>query len=335
MFCSACGAKVRDTDSFCWKCGARVGAPDDGEDNEPNDNVSVVQGEGRSDSASYQSKVQSGKAAKRPGSPKADGSSRAKSNNASETSAKVSAGGAEPKRPVITVGEDGTINVSGSKRIDVGAGSNVKHMSASRIDPSAYAGSWRDIHDAVLAAGFALNGTEAYCSDGSSSITLDYRSDAVLSPNPFPDEAIFAMGVPCESAASVGGIDDIPSSIRASWVQLIMQMNDAHEVAWDDATIVERIVAIADFVGFKPQEVVEGGRGSHELTDAFARAFGVSGKALSGEEASRYYDKRKDKRNGFMLKNDAVRLYGLVGRPCAMFRRELTVNSDGFNFVTE
>ncbi|MBM6907645.1 zinc ribbon domain-containing protein [Collinsella intestinalis] len=44
MFCSACGAKVRDTDSFCWKCGARVGAPDDGEDNEPNDNVSVVQG---------------------------------------------------------------------------------------------------------------------------------------------------------------------------------------------------------------------------------------------------------------------------------------------------
>ena len=44
MFCSACGAKVRDTDSLCWKCGARVGAPDDGEDNEPNDNVSVVQG---------------------------------------------------------------------------------------------------------------------------------------------------------------------------------------------------------------------------------------------------------------------------------------------------
>ncbi len=335
MFCSACGAKVRDTDSFCWKCGAKVGAPDDGEDNGLNGGASALQAEERLGIANSRSEAQSGEIPERLSFPKAVSPSRDTSNNENGKPKKVPSEDAEPSRPVITVGGDGTITVSCPKCADGDAGRDVRHAFASRIDPSTYATSWRDVHEAVLAAGFVLNGMEAYCSDGLSSIVLDYRSDASLSPYPFPDEAIFAMGVPCEDAASMNDVDDIPTGVRASWVQLIMQMNDAHEVAWDDATIVERIVAIADFVGFKPQEVVEGGQGNRELTDAFARAFGVSGKTISGEAAVRYYDKRKDKRNGFMLKNDAVRLYGLVGRPYAMFRGELTVNSDGFNFVTE
>ena len=335
MFCSACGAEVRDTDSFCWKCGAKVGAPDNDENNEPSDDVSAVQVKNRSGFASSQSGVRSDEVAKRPVPPKRDDSLRVKSNNTCEAPEKVLAGGAGPKRPVITVGEDGTINVSGPDHIGGATKFDVKHTFASRIDPSAYAESWRDIHNAVLAAGFVLSGTETYCSDGSPFITLDYQSDASLSPYPFPDEAVFVMGVPCEGAASVSGIDDIPADTRASWVQLIMQMNDAHAVAWDDETIVERIVFIADFVGLTPQEVEEGGQGKREHTDVLARAYGVSGKALSGEVAVRYYDRRKDKRNGFKLKNDIVRLYGWVGHPYAMFRGELTVDSNGFNFVTE
>ena len=277
MFCSTCGAEVRDTDSFCWKCGAKVGEP----------------------------------------------SAKVASIGASECSPKV-------PRKTIFVGEDGTIHVKSPKVAAKSAGASTPAPLATCIDPSSYAGTWLDVHRAVLATGSEFDCLTSNEGDG----TLDYS----LNPEalPFIPENdpgnCFVIGVSGLGNAPVVTPEDIPQSLKADWIQLFLSKVDTDV---DTDTLVWMVRTAADFVGFTPHEIQEGGEGNHELTDAVVASFGISGKTISGEDAVRYYDKRKDKRNGFRFQRDKFRLFGHVGHPIAMYEAEMSVGSTGgINLVT-
>lgn len=277
MFCSACGAEVRDTDSFCWKCGAKVG--------EPNAKVASA--------------------------------------NASERSPKA-------PRKTIFVGEDGEIHVKSPKIAAKDADASAPAPLATRIDPSSYAGTWLDVHQAVLATGSEFDCLTSDEGDG----TLDYSLNPEALPFiPTNDPGnCFCIGVSGLGNAPVVTPEDIPQNLKADWIQLFLSKVDTNV---DTDTLVWMVRTAADFVGFSPHEIQEGGEGNHELTDAVAASFGISGKAISGEDAVRYYDKRKDKRNGLRLQRDKFCLFGYVGQPFAVYEAEMSVGStEGINLLT-
>lgn len=277
MFCSTCGAEVRDTDSFCWKCGAKVGEP-----------------------------------------------------NAGLTSAGEPEITSEVPRKTLFVGEDGTIHVKSPKIAAKSASASTPAPLATCIDPSSYAGTWFDVHQAVLATGSEFDGLDINQGDG----YLDYRLNPEVLPFVPEDDPgnCFCIGVSGIGNAPVVTPEDIPQNLKADWIQLFLSKVDTNV---DTDTLVWMVRTAADFVGFTPLKIQEGGEGNHELTDAVAASFGISGKAISGEDAVRYYNKRKDKRNGFRLKRDKFCLFGYVGRPFAMYEAEMLVGStEGINLLT-
>ena len=277
MFCSACGAEVRNTDSFCWKCGAKVG--------EPNTEVACA------------------------GEPEIT---------------------SEVPRKTLFVGEDGTIHVKSPKIAAKSASASTPAPLATCIDPSSYAGTWFDVHQAVLATGSEFDGLDINQGDG----YLDYRLNPEVLPFVPEDDPgnCFCIGVSGIGNAPVVTPEDIPQNLKADWIQLFLSKVDTNV---DTDTLVWMVRTAADFVGFMPHEIQEGGEGNHELTNAVAASFGISGKAISGEDAVRYYNERKDKRNGYRFKRNKFCLFGYVGRPIAMYIGEMSVGStEGIDLVT-
>ena len=272
MFCSACGAEVRDTDSFCWKCGAKEGQPN----------------------------------------------AEATSAGATEKSSKVS-------RKTIFVGEDGTIHAKSPKIAARDAGVSAPATLVTRIDPSSYAGTWLDIHQAVLATGAEFD--QLLFFEGNE--LLAYRLNPELFP--FASENVLKMSSFNICVANAGSEpaatpEEIPQHLKADWIQLFL---DKVDTGVDIATLVWMVRMVIGFVGFIPEEIQEGGEGNHELTDAMAEVFGVSGKTVSGKEAVRYFDKCHDEQDRTLLERVKLYLFGHIGYPVAAYKAVLEINANG------
>ena len=310
MFCSACGAKVRDTDSFCWKCGAKVGAPEGALDDA---GARAVPGPAARDA----------EAAGRPMRASRTGV-MAKSNAKAGGSVAHAAVKMQGTRSVIMVGDDGTLHVSAPKRAGK-TGAAPKRAAAKRIDPAAYAGTWRDVHKAVLAAGCTFHEIGRAGQDRVGGWCLKYSLDPKTFPYADPREDRLEIGLSFSGGARILDLADIPQGARARSVRLALRK----AYVCDPALMVERTVAIADFLGFKPEQIWEGGVGNHELTDCLADAFGLGGMTASKAGAVHYYSKP----NELATKPKKVCLVGTIGSP-AVYQAKMDMRAGGEVDVT-
>ena len=316
MFCSACGAKVRDTDSFCWKCGAKVGAPHIVEPDVAKTGLADSQqttDHNTSVSAESTADEQPAKPTAEPYEVKV---------NAKVAFADVPEKSSEVSRKAIVVGEDGTIHVKSRKIAAKNVGAPAPVPQATCIDPSSYAGTWFDIHQAVLATGSTFHEMSFQNGNG----TVHYRLNRELLPfvpDDDPIENCLIIDVAGAGIVPVNAPEDIPKDLKVDWIELFLSSVDTNV---DTSSLVWMVRLVAGYVGFTPVEIQEEEEGNHELTDAVATAFGISGKTASGKEAARYYDGCQDEGKGAGLK---IRLFGYIGYPDMIYEAEMRIISWG------
>ncbi|MBM6942552.1 hypothetical protein [Collinsella intestinalis] len=199
-------------------------------------------------------------------------------------------------------------------------GSAPKRAIVTNIDPSVYAGTWRDAHEAVLAAGCTFREIGRSGPDRLSSWCLKYNLNPKVFPYVDPREDCLELGLPLSGSSWILDFDDIAEDTRIGSVRLVLRK----AYICDAAIMVERAVAIAGFLGFRPKQIWEGGVGNHELTDGLARAFGLTGVAGPQAGAVHYYSEP----NEFARRPTKACLVGTVGIPVA-YQAKMDINVGG------
>ncbi|OUO64193.1 zinc ribbon domain-containing protein [Collinsella sp. An268] len=294
MFCSACGAKVRDADSYCWKCGAKVGAPDEA---------------GSEDAIPAEADAS-----------QADGSLLKSAIGAST----------EGRHQVLFVHEDGTIQEKGPKYAFGDDDISTPKVQQACIDPSVYTGTWFDVHQAVLATGFTFEGLDLY----GETPKLIYRVNPALFPFvPYgTSEDCLAVDIAGINVSSVRTLDDIPYQLKVGSLQLFLPNVDTHVDTSTLVKMVQVAAHHVGFAPRTIYEGVVGNHNlTDALASAFGLAgkTTIVGEAW-GSSAVQYYDKRKDTCQGYGLK---ARLLDYVGHPYAVYKASLDVGY-GINLVT-